>query len=188
MRRELGDLETDRIVARRREILIAFDALRIRGHRRRTGAPADITPELQKEILRLLSLNLSQGQVSNVLGISINTVARIAGPARAATWRVGRGRRFTSEQLEVIREMIRAGANTQRITERFGCDWATVKKLRFALGDFANHKHDRKLSEFQVTKIRQHLAAHDLKWKEIAAKYAISISLVGAVKRKEHGY
>jgi hypothetical protein len=165
------------------EILLAFDVLRIK-----PGRPVEITPELRAEILRLLRLNFSQKQVARALHMSPSMIWRVARPLQASTLKRGRGRRFTSGQLEAIRAAIRAGDSSKEIVETFHIHWQTVKRLRIQLGDTKNHHFDRKLSAQQVAEIRAHLAAHSMTWKEMTVKYGVSISLIGFIKRGVNGY
>jgi DNA-binding CsgD family transcriptional regulator len=165
------------------EILLAFDVLRIK-----PGRPVEITPELRAEIVRLLRLNFSQKQVARALRMSASMVWRVAKPAAASTLKRGRGRRFTSGQIEAIRAAIRAGDSSKEIIEAFHIHPQTVKKFRIQLGDTTNYHFDRKLSARQVAEIRAHLAAHSLTWKEMTARYGISIALIGFIKRRVYGY
>jgi hypothetical protein len=176
--------ECDKAMIRYRfQILLAFDVLRIK-----PGRPAEITPELRAEILRLLRLNFSQKQVARALLMSPSMVWRVARPLQASTLKRGRGRRFTSGQLEAIRAAIRAGDSSKEIVETFHIHWQTVKRLRIELGDTKNHHYDRKLSSQQVAEIRAHLSAHSMTWKEMTERYEISISLIGFIKRRVNGY
>ncbi len=149
----------------RRAVLLSFDALRTRHHGQHR---AFISDELRTEIVRLLKRNFSWKKIEHALGISSTILRRVALPLRASTWKCGRGRRFTPETIEQIKQAI--------LTEK-------------TMGDYENRRHRKKLTTEQLVQARAQVA-NGARWRDAAKKFNVSpATLLSNIKfRKRAAY
>ena len=158
----------------RRQVLLCFDALTIR-----PCQPATITDELRDEILRLLKMNWSQERVAKTLRVGLLIVKRCAIPARASTWKAGRGRRFTPETIAKIKQAIVTEKTSRKVERIFQIDNQTVQKLRREMGDFEDRRHRKKLNAEQLEQARLQVAS-GARWLDVAQAFNVAPSTLMA--------
>jgi hypothetical protein len=142
------------------------------------------------KIIELLP-NQSVRQICETLNLSQNRVRAIAA---AAGWSAemkapgALGRRVRGQLKQDILASLKAGLRPADARRKFGVSLVTIRTLRRELGDTRDRRRDHKLDAVQVQEIRAALAAHSMAWRELAKKYAIGLSTVGAIHRRQKGY
>lgn len=150
-----------------------------------------VPDEVRATIIELLP-NHSVRQICKTLNLSRNRVLAIAaavGGSAALKAPGALGRRVRGELKQQVLKSLQDGTRPTDVKRQFGLAAVTIRKLRRELGDGRDlRKLHKKLNPTQVEEIRAALAAHSMTWRALAKKYAIGLSTVGAIHRRQKGY
>lgn len=150
------------LIGNRPQVRLAFDTII---YRKRLSS--EVGPALRSEILRSLRSGLSQKAVAFRMKIPEDVVRKIAQAARVSNFKRGRGRRFSEEERAQIIEAVRSGARATELIARFGISRETVKEFRWRLGDRADRRHRRKLTDEQIARAEE-LLRSGMRWRDVA--------------------
>jgi DNA-binding NarL/FixJ family response regulator len=115
-------------------------------------------------------------------------VARIAKEIGASYLKPhGRGRRFTPEFRERIRQAVASGRPSAEIERELKIDAHTVSEMRHELGDFENRKHRTKLTPEQIQEAERQIRS-GRRWRDVADEFDVSPStLLNRLGYRKHG-
>lgn len=177
----IGD--TSDTTAYRRAVRLYFDGMVARLPRRgmrlrQRVRETQVSDLLKLQVIQLLRLGWSQKRIRNTLhvGVGPGIIMKLSKKIGAAFLKQrGRGRRFTPEMKQRIRDAVKAGKRSAAIQREFQIDYDTTILFRREFGDFEDRRHWTKLSSQQIARAREALMRGE-KWRSVAIDSGVALA------------
>ncbi len=141
-----------------------------------------IPEQLRAQVVELLGRGLSCPRIAKILRIGRGPAERLCRLTGASGRRQGRGRRFSTEQVEQICNAVKAGKSDKEIEQQFSLRYWGVLRFRKQTGNF----QDRRCRHIPLEQIREAIRAveNGATWKNAAARIHLSRTTLRRKARK----